>query len=82
MTGNGATLSFTNWQRQTLLLQANSSTEVLSFLSVGAGDPPLVLLDGIDVSAVPEPASFGLAAVALIAAGAVYRRRRWAALRA
>jgi hypothetical protein len=73
MTGNGATLSFTNWQQETLLLKANSSTEVLSFLAVGTGDPPLVLLDGVNVTELPEPATLGLAA------GAVYRRRRWQA---
>lgn len=80
MTGNGATLTFTNWQLETLYLQANSSTEVLSFLSFGTGDPPLVLLDGISVTELPEPASLGLVLAAGLAGGAVYRRRRWQVL--
>lgn len=80
MTGNGATLTFTNWQLETLYLQANSSTEVLSFLSFGTGDPPLVLLDGISVTELPEPASLGLVLAAGLAGGAVYRRQRWQAL--
>lgn len=77
MTGNGATLSFTNWQQENLVLQANSSTEVLSFFSVGTGDPPLVLLDGVNVAELPEPATLGLTLAAVLAGGAVYRRRRW-----
>jgi hypothetical protein len=79
MTGDGSTLSFTNWQQETLYLQANSSTEVLSFLAFGTGDPPLVLLDGISVTELPEPASLGLVLAAGLAGGAVYRRRRWQA---
>ncbi|MBI3349378.1 MAG: PEP-CTERM sorting domain-containing protein [Burkholderiales bacterium] len=79
MTGNGATLTFTNWQQENLVLQANSSTEVLSFLAFGTGDPPLVLLDGVDVAALPEPATLGLTLAAFLAGGAVYRRRRWQA---
>ena len=79
MTGNGITQTFTNWQQETLYLKANSSTEVLSFLSVGAGDPPLVLLDGVNVTELPEPATLGLTLAAVLAGGTVYRRRRWQA---
>lgn len=61
MTGNGATLTFSPWALQTMTFTATSATEVLSFLSIGAGDPPLLGLDGITLAAaVPEPDSLAL----------------------
>jgi hypothetical protein len=77
MTGDGTTLTFTNWMWQTITLKANSSTEVLGFFAVGTGAPPLVLLDGVSVVAVPEPASLALMVLGGLALGGVYRRRRW-----
>lgn len=55
MTGDGSTLTFSPWALQTMTFKAQSATETLSFLSVGAGDPPLVGLDGINLMPVPEP---------------------------
>ncbi len=52
----------TPWQKQTLSLVANSSSEVLSFLAVGTPDglPPFQLLTGVtaQATAVPEPLTF------------------------
>ena len=42
---------------------ANSSTELLSFLAVGtpaANLPPFALLDGVSLTAVPEPSTWAL----------------------
>lgn len=63
MSGNGATLTISPWQQQTMVFKATSSTEVLSFLSVGTGDPPLVFLDGISLAPVPEPETLALMGV-------------------
>ena len=76
MTGNGATNTFTNWQQQTMTFQAGNTSEVLSFFSVGVGDPPLLGLDGISLNAVPEPASLGLAVLGFALLGQKYRRER------
>ena len=77
MVADGSTLSFSPWRGETMVLTASNATEVLSFLSVGTGDPPLVLLDGVVLEAVPEP---GTAAMMLLAGGGallLYRRTRW-----
>jgi hypothetical protein len=65
------------WAQETMLFTAQNATEVLSFLSVGTGDPPLVLLDGVSVTAVPAPGAFGLLSSACVVLGGVYRRTRW-----
>lgn len=73
MTANGATPTFSPWSQQSMFFTAQNATEILSFLSIGTGDPPLVGLDGIVLEAapieVPEPAFLWLigGAVALIA---------------
>jgi hypothetical protein len=58
MSANGATPnpSISPWSLQTMTFKANATTEVLSFLSVGTGLPPMVSLDGVSLTAVPEPA--------------------------
>jgi hypothetical protein len=52
----------TGWEKQTLSLTANSTSEVLSFLAVGTptGLPPFSLLAGVSAqaTAVPEPLTF------------------------
>ena len=82
MTANGATLTTSPWALQTMTFTATSATQVLSFLSIGAGDPPLIALDGISLEHVPEPGSAALVLLAGILAGGVYRRTRWQRLQA
>ena len=77
MNGDGSTLTISPWAQQTMVFTAQNATEVLSFLSVGTGDPPLVLLDGVDVRELPEPGTLGLLALGALAFGAAYRRTRW-----
>lgn len=65
------------WTLQTMTFQAASATEVLSFLSVGTGLPPMLGLDGVSMNAVPVPAAiwlFGSGLIGLFASGA--RRMR------
>jgi hypothetical protein len=66
---------FTGWQYQTFTFVASSTSELLSFLAVGtpSGEPPFALLDGVSLTQVaqtgstPEPATFGLIGLGLIA---------------
>ena len=72
--------SFTGWQTQSLIFTATSTSQVLGFLAVGtpAGQPPFALLDGVSLTAVPEPSSWALMIVGLlgvIGARAWYCRR-------
>jgi PEP-CTERM motif len=71
---------FTGWQLQTFDFVADQVNPVLSFLAVGTpnGEPPFSLLDGVDLEAVPEPATFALIGLGLMAiplAGRLRRRR-------
>lgn len=67
------------WKQQTMLFTAQNATEVLSFLSVGTGDPPLVLLDGVTMeeAVVPVPGALPLLGSACLVLGGAYRRTRW-----
>ena len=68
---------FTGWRRAALSFVATGTSEVLSFLAVGtpSGVPPFVLLDGVAVTQVPEPASMAVLGAALLAVGLANRRR-------
>jgi hypothetical protein len=81
MTGNGITNTISPWTHQSMTFTANSATEVLSFLSVGSGDPPLVLLDGVSLERTPEPATLALFAIAAVLLGGKYVMRRRALAR-
>jgi hypothetical protein len=60
--------AFSGWMSQTFVFTAKTTTDTLSFLAVGGpnGLPPFSLLDGITVTAVPEPAAFALVGVGLL----------------
>ncbi len=73
---------FSGWHGQTFSFTATSPTEVLSFLAKGTpnGLPPFVVLDGVSMSAAPEPAAWALMIVGMGGLGAVTRMRRKAAM--
>jgi hypothetical protein len=82
---DNASHSATNWMTENFTFKADSASALLSFLSVGTpnGLPPVALLDGVSVSAVPEPSTWALITVALGGVGAAARaRRRQAAIAA
>ncbi len=74
--------SFSDWMNASFTFTADSSSELLSFLAVGtpAGNvPPFALLDGVSLTAVPEPATWAMMLVGFSGLGyAAFRRRRQA----
>jgi hypothetical protein len=69
---------FTGWQYDTMEFTATSTTQTLSFLAVGTpdgGSPPFSLLDGVTISATPEPSSLALMATGLFSVGGLVRSR-------
>jgi hypothetical protein len=66
---------FSGWTRSTFTFTADASSEVLSFLALGApaGEPPQIFLAGIGV---PEPAAWTFMILGAGLVGASLRRRR------
>jgi hypothetical protein len=80
-TGNipNSSKGFTGWQSGDFIFTATGATETLSFLATGTGGaalPPFALLDGVSLTAVPEPATWALMLVGVGALGAGLRMRR------
>jgi hypothetical protein len=70
---------FTGWMAQSFTYTATSTSEVLSFLAQGTpnGVPPTALLDGVSLTAVPEPSTWAMMLAGFGVFGfAAYRRRR------
>jgi hypothetical protein len=73
--------SFSGWMTASFTFKADATSEVLSFLAVGtpAGGnvPPFALLDGVSLTAVPEPSTWAMMFVGFAGLGyAALRRRR------
>jgi hypothetical protein len=70
---------FSGWQQVSFNFTAHTTSQLLSFLAVGAPAanlPPVAFLDGVSVRAVPEPAVWGLMLMGFGGLGVVARRRR------
>ena len=69
---------FSGWKTASMTFTATSVSQVLSFLAKGTapGAPPFLLLDGVSlVSAVPEPAMWGMLLGGIGLVGFAVRRR-------
>ncbi len=75
---NNVSHGFTGWQSESFKYKASNTSEVLSFLAVGtpAGVPPFSVLDGVSLSAVPEPVTWALMLVGIAGVGGAMRARR------
>ena len=81
---SNASHGFTGWNTVSQNFTATSTSQVLSFMSVGTpnGLPPVALLDNVSLTAaVPEPTTWGMMIVGFGAVGAAMRRRRSATVR-
>jgi len=77
--GAGVPGGFSGWDLVKLTFTAHTSSQLLSFLSVGTPDanlPPIALLDGVSVTPVPEPSVWAMMLVGFGAMGLGLRRRR------
>jgi len=74
--------SFSGWSKVSFVVTANSTSDVLSFLAAGAPAnnlPPVALLDGVSLTAVPEPATWAMLLLGIFGVGVAARRRARAA---
>lgn len=70
---------FSGWKTASFIFQADGASDVLSFLSFAnpsTGAPPFALLDGVSLTAVPEPAAWAIMLVGFGGIGAAIRARR------
>jgi hypothetical protein len=72
-----AAQGYTGWTLVTMNFTATATNELLSFLanSPNSGEPPFVLLDGVSLYDIPEPASLALFGLG-VGGVAMMRRRR------
>jgi hypothetical protein len=74
------TVEFSGWMTATMSFIPTSTSEVLSFLAVGTGSPPFLLLDGVSVTE-PEPGTLAVMLTGLVGLGILVRQRRRSASR-
>ena len=69
---------FSGWQYQTFTYTPTSSSELLSFLAYGSPQvPPFALLDGVSLTATPEPETLPLLLTGLVAGAGLLKSRKW-----
>jgi len=75
---------FTGWFGETFSFKATGTSQLLSFLSVGTpnGLPPVALLDGVSLSAVPEASTWAMLVAGFGLVGVAARRRNRAVVAA
>ncbi len=70
-------LGDTPWTLQTMDFTASSVSQALSFMATATNSyPPFLLLDGVSLTAVPEPASFALVGVGVLGLLVLRRKRK------
>ncbi len=76
---------FTGWNQANMKFVATGASEKLAFLATGgplASFPPFALLDGVSLTAVPEPATWSLMILGFGGVGALIRNNRRRAIAA
>ena len=74
--GTGATLALgSNWYQESVSFMATATTQALSF-QLATEARSYMSIDGIAVTAVPEPQTYGLLLGGLLFVGVALRRRR------
>jgi hypothetical protein len=68
-------VDFSGWMQATMTFIPTSTSEVLSFLAIGTGAPPFLLLADISVTT-PEPGTLAVMITALVGLGVLSRLRR------
>lgn len=70
--------SFQAWAQQTFDFKAASSTQVLTFLSLGtpSGEPPVDFLSNVQLSPAPEPASLWMFGAGIVPLAGLFLMRR------
>ena len=70
---------FSGWRLVSYGFTAHTTTQLLSFLAVGTPSmnlPPVAFLDGVSLTAAPEPATWALMLIGFAGLGVAVRRRR------
>ncbi|TRW15092.1 PEPxxWA-CTERM sorting domain-containing protein [Glacieibacterium frigidum] len=69
---------FQPWRNESFRFTATEASHILRFWATGGpgGLPPFALLDGVSITAVPEPATWGLLITGFAMVGVAARRRR------
>jgi hypothetical protein len=69
---------FSGWKAAGFNFTATSGSQVLKFLSIGTPNslPPIASIDGVSLTAVPEPAVWAMMLIGFGGMGAMLRRRR------
>ena len=75
----GITGDFSGWRLEKFSFKATSTSQLLSFLAAGTPAnnlPPVAFLDGVSLTAVPEPATWAIMLMGFAGLGAALRARR------
>jgi hypothetical protein len=74
--------SFSGWMQASFTFTATATSEPLAFLALGtpSGNPPMLLLDDVQLYDTPEPAAAALLVIGMGCVGVSARRRRAAAV--
>ncbi len=68
--------AFGGWELEEMFFTYTGTNNILSFFDVATGSPPLALLDGVSLTDIPEPTTWGALLLGVAGTLAARRRRR------